>query len=498
MYPSLYQINTRIWLGELGARLGRAIDLGSVPEAEIDVIARKGFDWVWLLGVWQTGESGRQVSRTQVGWLNDYRHALPDFQLGDVAGSPFAIVEYQVHRQFGGPQALARIRQQFGDRGIRLLLDFVPNHSALDCPWVVSHPEYYIGGNEADLTREPQNYLRLTTDGQSRILAHGRDPYFPGWPDTLQLNYFHAGFQAAMRQTLVTVANQCDGVRCDMAMLLLPEVFRRTWGELARPADGSEAVESSFWPEAIQAVRRDHPNFLFMAEVYWDLEWNLQQQGFDYTYDKRLYDRLRGHDAESCRAHLRADVGFQSKLVRFLENHDEPRAAANFPMEMQQAVALTTYLAPGLRFFHEGQLIGRRVRTNLHLARRIDEAGDAEIQALYDRLLLVLRRSEVREGQWRLLDVREAWSGNATARQYLAYSWEQEARRLVVVVNLGPGKAQGKVALPWTGIATQAFRFTDLLTDQSYDWRGADLAADGLFVERPAWGCHIFEVKTIS
>ncbi len=494
MYPSLFQINTRIWLNELGARLGRTIDLATVPESELDAIARKGFDWVWLLGVWQTGDAGRQVSKTQASWLNEYRQALPDFKPDDVVGSPFAIQEYTVHRKFGGPQALAHFRKQLKKRGIRLLLDFVPNHSAIDAPWVARHPEYYIAGTTEDLNREPQNYLRLTAGGRTRVLAHGRDPYFPGWPDTLQFNYFHAGFRAAMTQALLSVSRQCDGVRCDMAMLLLPDVFQRTWGDLARPADGTAAVENSFWSEAIGTVRRETPEFRFMAEVYWDLEWNLQQQGFDFTYDKRLYDRLHGQDAEGCRGHLRADLGFQNKLVRFLENHDEPRAAANFPPEMHQAAALTTYLAPGLRFFHEGQLTGRRVRANLHLARRANESVDAEVVGLYERLLNLLRRNELRDGQWRLLDVREAWPGNATARQYVAYAWELEDRRLVVVINLGPGKAQGKVALPWTGIATRSFRFTDLLTGQSYDWRGSDLAAEGLFVERAAWGCHVFEM----
>jgi glycosidase len=498
VYPSLYQINTRIWLNELTARLGRPVDLASIPDSELDALVEMGFDWVWLLGIWQTGDAGKQVSRSQVGWQRDYRHALTDFRIEDVVGSPFAIQQYVVHRDFGGPAALARLRQKLKDRGIRLLLDFVPNHTALDNPWVSSHPEYYVGGSQEDLAREPQNYIRLATGVHKQILAHGRDPYFPGWPDTLQLNYFHAGFRAAMKEVLLTVARQCDGVRCDMAMLLLPDVFRRTWGERARPTDNTLPVESSFWSETIAEIHRAEPDFMLMAEVYWDLEWNLQQEGFDYTYDKRLYDRLHGRDAEGCRAHLRADLGFQNKLVRFLENHDEPRAAATLAPEMHLAAALTTYLAPGLRFFFEGQLDGRRIRTNIHLSRREPEPVDAQLHKLYEQLLELLKRHEVRAGAWRLLDVREAWPGNATARQYLAYSWELEERRLVAVVNLGPGKAQGKVTLPWTGIASKQFRFADLLSGQSYDWRGADLAADGLFVERPAWGCHVFEMTMID
>src|SRR5437773_7011862 len=107
-----------------------------------------------------------------------------------------------------------------------------------------------------------------------------------------------------------------------------------------------------------------------MAAVYWDLEWVLQQQGFADTYDKRLYDRLHQRDARGVAGHLQADLDFQRKSVRFLENHDEPRAAEAFPPGVHEAAAVLTHLAPGLHFFHEGELEGRRRKASLHLARR--------------------------------------------------------------------------------------------------------------------------------
>ena len=199
------------------------------------------------------------------------------------------------------------------------MLDFVPNHMALDHPWVESHPEYFVAGTDVDRAREPQNYVRVTRKKGNLILAYGRDPYFSGWPDTLQLDYSNPDTQEAMTRELLKIAGRCDGVRCDMAMLILPEVFERTWGRRSQP----------FWPQATARVREKVPGFLFMAEVYWDLEWTLQQQGFDYTYDKRLYDRLREGHARPVREHLHAALDYQVKLARFLENHDEPRAAAD-------------------------------------------------------------------------------------------------------------------------------------------------------------------------
>ena len=153
-------------------------------------------------------------------------------------------------------------------------------------------------------------------------------------------------------------------------------------------------------------MREQTPDFCFMAEVYWDLEWTLQQQGFDYTYDKRLYDRLRDRHARPVREHFRAGLDYQDKLARFLENHDEPRAAATFPPGVHEAAAVITFLSPGLRFFHQGQFEGRTKRISPHLGRGPDEPVDRSLEQFYDRLLAVLRQPAVRDGAWQLLECR--------------------------------------------------------------------------------------------
>ena len=151
----------------------------------------------------------------------------------------------------------------------------------------------------------PTGAIRISRAGPTRCSSTTRNP----------------ATQEAMIAELVKIAGQCDGVRCDMAMLVLPEVFERTWGLRAQ----------LFWPRRPRACASRRPGFCFMAEVYWDLEWTLQQQGFDYAYDKRLYDRLRDGHARPVREHFHAGLDYQNKLARFLENHDEPRAAATFP-----------------------------------------------------------------------------------------------------------------------------------------------------------------------
>jgi hypothetical protein len=495
LYPSLYQVNTRVWLGELSRRLGRPATLDDVPDDWLDGLAEFGFDLLWSLGVWQTGEHGRAMSRTWPDWRREAAAQLPDLTDDDLVSSPFAITAYSVSDDFGGDEALARLRERLRGRGLRLLLDFVPNHTAIDHPWVWQHPEYYLICDDDDLAREPHNYCRVPTRDGPRVLAYGRDPYFPGWPDTVQLNYRSRALRGAMTGELMQVANRCDAVRCDMAMLLLPEVIQRTWGPKSLPTDGTPPIDAPFWPEAIGRVRAAHPEFLFMAEVYWDLEWALQQQGFDYTYDKRLYDRLHDRDAAAVRAHLRADLDFQAKSVRFLENHDEPRAAAAFPPDVHRAAAVVTFLVPGLRFFHEGQLEGRRQRVSMHLGRRQDEAADEGVRQFYGRLLGCVRRPAVRDGRWRLLECRPAWDGNATANQFLAFAWDAAGgERQLVAVNYGPTRGQCYVRLPWTDLRGRRSRLRDLLGEAAYDRDGDDLAERGLYLDMPAWHPHVFTV----
>jgi glycosidase len=342
------------------------------------------------LSVWQTGAAGRAVSRGNPQWGAEFQTSLPDLTEDDVGGSGFAITAYTVSEALGGEKALAKFRGKLARRGINLVLDFVRNHTAPDHPWVKTHPEYYIDGDEAALAA-PQNYLRVDTDRGPKILAYGRDPNFPGWPDTLQLNYVNPELQAARIDELIAIAGKCDGVRCDMAMLLLPEIFQRTWGVTPEP----------FWSKATAAVHTKYPVFTFMAEVYWDLEWTLQQQGFGYCYDKRLYDRLRDGHTVPIPGHLLGGLDYQDKPTRFLENHDEPRAAAEFPWPQHQAAAIITFLSPGLRFFHQGQFEGARVRIPTHLCRGPVEPTDPEVASFYAKLLQVLKQtSTFRDGAW--------------------------------------------------------------------------------------------------
>jgi len=366
---------------------------------------------------------------------------------------------------------------------LKLMLDFVPNHMGLDHPWVENHPEYFVPGTDDLLAREPQNYIRVKRKKGDLILAYGRDPYFSGWPDTLQLDYSNPQLQEAMIRELEKIAGQCDGVRCDMAMLILPEVFERTWGR--KPP--------LFWPPALQRVRKLAPGFCFMAEVYWDLEWTMQQHGFDYTYDKRLYDRLREGHARPVREHLHAAPDYQIKLARFLENHDEPRASATFDPPVHRAAAVITFSIPGLRFFHQGQFEGRKKRISPHLIRAPKESPDKEIKDFYEQLLAILRKPVVKSGEWQSLSCQPAWERNGSWDSFVAHAWSGPGNeRMLIVVNYASHSSQCNIALPFPEIKGHSVEFKDLLSPAIYIREGNELFERGLYLDLQPWSYHVF------
>ncbi len=487
-YPSLYQVNTRVWLTELSATLGRQAGLDDIPDAELDQLKAIGFDWIWFLSVWTTGEAGRRVSRENPEWRRDFESTLPDLKEEDIAGSGFAIAAYHVHPDLGGDEALKRLRTRLSQRGMKLMLDFVPNHMGPDHPWVEEHPEYFVSGTEEDLERSPQNFTRIRSNQVDQVFAYGRDPYFSGWPDTLQLDYSNRETVKAMTDELLRISGQCDGVRCDMAMLILPEVFERTWGRRAQ----------NFWSPAIAAVRERVPDFCFMAEVYWDMEWALQQEGFNYAYDKRLYDRLTEGHARAVREHFFAGLDYQDKLARFLENHDEPRAAQTFAREVHQAAAMITFLSPGLRFFHQGQFEGRKKRISPHLVRAPREPIDEELKFFYSVLLSLLKKPIFRNGHWNLLEAVPAWEGNDSWESFIAFSWKgDDGASTWVVVNYSAHDGQCYLRLPFPELQGEQWQLKDQCSEAVFDRDGDNLFTTGLYLDMKPWQYHVFEVEKL-
>jgi glycosidase len=290
---------------------------------------------------------------------------------------------------------------------------------------------------------------------------------------------------AALLGELVT---KCDGLRCDMAMLVLDDVFARTWGDRAGARSGP-----GFWPTVFAAGRAANPDARFWAEAYWDLEPVLVEQGFDACYDKRLYDRLV-HRApiDDLRAHLSASLDWQRRTVRFVENHDEPRAASLMDDRRHLALLAAVLTLPGVALLHEGEADGRRVRVPVTLGRRPDEPVDPVIRTGVDHLVAVLAGG-VRRGEWSLLAV-DGWPDNQSARRLLAWSWVGDASRHVVVLNLSDERSDGRVRLDWPHLRDTTCVFDDVLAGVRYERDGSAVLDDGLYVALEPDTVHIFRL----
>lgn len=483
-HPVLYEVNTWVWIDELSRKLGTRITLADVPPSAWDEIALPGVDAVWLMGVWQRSPVGREHALTTPGLQAPHREALPDLQPADVVGSPYCVRDYRVDARFGGDAGLAEARAALAARGVKLIVDYVPNHVAHDHDWVASNPEYFVSGSRAEAEELPGEFVRIG-DG---VFALGRDPYFAPWTDVLQLNAFDPGLREATARTLLSIAERADGVRCDMAMLLLKDVFAATWGQRVGrpPAD-------EFWPATTAAVRDRSPDFRFLAEVYWGREPALLEQGFDACYDKGFYDSVVSGSASRLRDHLRSDAEVQRRAVRFLENHDEPRVAATLPAASLPAAGVVGLTVPGTALLYEGQLTGRRHRPPVALGRRPDEPPDEDLRVFYLRVLSSLRDG-LRQGVWRLCEV-DGWDDNQTAGNLLAWQWDGPPRHLVVV-NWSSGVASGRVRVP-AEVAGGEWELLDLLTDTRYVRSGDAMAADGMHVELAGWGAHLLRWHSI-
>lgn len=482
-FPLLLQASATLLMARLDRALGRAATLDDLDDAELDRLLPRGTGWFWLMGVWRTGEAARAVSRADPDVRRSAGELLGRWTDDDITGSPFAITGFVVADRFGGAPALARLRSRLAARDVRLMLDYIPNHTAPDHPWVRAHPEFYVCGDEHTIATDPHNWRRVDTDHGPRIMALGRDPYFPGWADTLQLDYANPDTQDRMRTCLAEVAKLCDGVRADMAMLVLPEVVRRTWQREA----------ADFWPDAIADARAANPGFTMLAEVYWGLEEALIARGFDYAYDKPLYDALAGRDAAGARAALAAPVDRQRQLARFVENHDERRAATVFPWPVGRTAAAIALLAPGLRFLADGQMRGARQHVSMHLGRGPEERTDASIARFYETLLPVLARPVLHEGEFTSLDPEAAWNGNPSHNGFVLFRWRRGDEYLLVAANHAPSQGQCRVFLD--GPSPGVVRLTDLVGTERYERDAADAVRSGLYLDLPAWGLNVFLVE---
>lgn len=455
--PLIFELNARLF--------GRRFE--DITQSDIAYFRRLGFTHIWLMGVWRISAGALAVSK----------------RFGaDFEGSPYAVPAYEINAALGDESDLVALRERAHREGVGIIVDFVPNHTALDAPLVEEHPDFYIGYDPTAREERPEWYF---TSPSGRLIAHGRDPYFPPWIDTAQLDYTHPGLRRHMTSVLSRLAHLADGVRCDMAMLLLREQIKHQWYPLASWDWFNERMPDEFWRDAIAETRRQNPGFLFIAEAYWGKEPYLRQLGFDYTYNKTLYDRLAGRGWDALVDYL--EMTSQEYLfhsLHFVENHDEDRAQHIFGPEMHRQAAALIVTLPGAPLIHQGQMEGWREKLPVQIVRpRTIEHDDPKLMAFYAKLLRIGSDPVFRAGRFYPFD-----SG---IRGLVCFLREYKHRRVLVAFDFREGRAleatQGLLSIPrslFDDLTPAEYRVRDLWTGEFQ--RPARLEASRMVVDLDA------------
>ncbi|MFA3782176.1 alpha-amylase family glycosyl hydrolase [Melioribacteraceae bacterium 4301-Me] len=497
--PTIYEINTRVWIRKFDninsnrksndsaskVKL-QETNFKNIPFSYWEHLKKLGIDYVWLMGVWKTCPSTIEKYCFEEDLKNSYTRALKDWKKEDIAGSPFAIDKYEINPLLGSKEDLLELKKALNKAGLKLILDFVANHFSVDSYLTIEKPWLFLKATENNFQNDPHTFFKAH-DGS--IYAHGRDPFFPAWQDTIQVNYFNSDARRFMIDTLIDLTKICDGVRCDMAILALNNVFSNTWAGVIEEKNKNSYEE--FWKEAIDKTKKVRRDFLFIAEAYWDLEWQLQNLGFDYTYDKKLTDRLKIGDVSEIYGHLLADRDYQLKSVRFIENHDEERAVTALGRERSKAAAVIISTIQGMRFYYDGQFEGKKIKLPVQLNREPVEEIDLSLKQFYEKLLLITKEEIFRKGSWKILTPISSWDGNESYKNILAWEWKRNNDNRLVVVNYSNVTSTCRIKLDVKGFPEE-FIITDLLNDQNYTRSAEEVYHSGLYIELKPFHSHIF------
>lgn len=488
----IYEINARVWLNSLSTKYGKAITLHNCPDEEMFTLKELGIDAIWLMGAWQASKIGRKIAITHQGLRQEFLSVLPDLKPDDVGASPYSITGYEPDAGVGGKEGLLNFKSRLNRRGMKLILDFVPNHTAIDHPWVKNNAGYYINGTVKEMRDNPG--LFFSADGKT-VLAHGKDPYFPAWTDVAQLNYFNPDARKAMQEELSKAAQFCDGLRCDMAMLILKKIQYQVWGERVFNGNKFSEPRSEFWQDAIAGIREQSPGFFFIAEAYWGLEQELASLGFDYVYDKAFYDALKDEDAQRIRQSLMDESLLAGKRLRFIENHDEERAAESFGEEKSRAACLIMLLASGAHLIHQGQMEGFTKKIPIQLLRQPRQEVNFSMLSFYQNLLSNLKRTGARLNNWSLMNSFPAWDANATFRNFFAFF---NAEGYLSVVNYSRSQSQCYLHPDLSRFKSPKLLFKDLLGSAEYLRDSHEIASRGLYLDMPGYGFHLFKINGMN
>ena len=476
-HPILYEISTRPWLYELSRKYEKPISkLKDIPLEEFDNLKENGIDIIWMMGVWKLGEYGLEFDKK----LN-YSKVFPSWTKEDVIGSPYAIVEYTCNPEIGTNEDLIWLRKQINSRDMKLMLDFVPNHSAIDAPEAKANPKLYIRAPKG--VKNPNRY---TGSG----FAFGSYPNHAPWKDVIQWNYWEEETRKLMKKNLMTVLSYADGVRCDVAGLILNDVIERGWRKELNYW-GYKRPNNEFWEYAFTEVKLKYPNAILLAEAYDKKEIEaLYKLGFNYCYNKDLLNKLMDSSSSELKNYLKNKTEKDwGHLATFVENHDEDRIVYNMGNidKAKTAGALAATLG-GMIFINHGQWSGYRNKLEVHLRKGENELENYEIKTFYEKLMQIIQDPAFTSSNYYYINNIKGVKKD----DYIAYIREEGESHYLVVVNYSDSYGCGDVPI-YNIEENLDVSLREVLHDVEYIRNGYYARNKGLIVCLNPWETQIFK-----
>jgi len=364
---------------------------------------------------------------------------------------------------------------------LKLMLDYVPNHSAVDCPWTSSNSDYYIRAAQSAPPYDPTRYLPSG-------IAFGWGGYGNAWTDTAQYNYFNPSLRTAMINNLMKVASLSDYIRCDVAYLALNTVIKNNWAtQLAYWGYSEPSTE--FWSDAISQVKASY-NVQFLGEVYNPWQQALQAVGFDFTYDKTLYDILAAGNIDNIRNYITSmPLSFHQHSAHFVENHDEPRSPAYFGSNTRADIAAAISMTlPGMKFYFMWEQFGYFNQLEIHLRRETPEDQNSGVLKFFTAFIAAVSKDVFHQGTWYMRTVQGT-------NNLLAWEWVYNNEKVLTVLNYSGTQSSGSIVCPFAQPVdgNDTIPVTDLLTGTVYMRSAKQMSTSGLIVVLDTWSVQMFD-----
>jgi glycosidase len=542
--------STYVWLAQLSRKYGRHIGrLDEIPDADLGELAHRGFNSLWLIGVWERSRASRTIKQLCGN--------------SEAVASAYSLFDYRIADDLGGEAAYIALRDRAYHHGIRLASDMVPNHMGIDSPWVIEHPEWFISRPDPpypaysfegpDLSHDGRVELKIEdhyygqsdaavvfrrrdkATGDTRYVYHGNDGTSFPWNDTAQLDYLNPAVREQVIQTILHVARLFPVIRFDAAMTLAKRHFHRLWfpgpgssGAIPSRAEyGMSQAEfdrlmpHEFWREVVDRVAAEVPGTLLLAEAFWLMEgYFVRTLGMHRVYNSAFMIMMRDEDNAKYRSVIKNTLEFDpdimKRYVNFMSNPDERTAIDQFGKgDKYFGVAVMMSTLPGLPMFGHGQVEGFTEKYGMEYRwPRYQEDPDHWLVERHEREIAPLLKRRwlfAESAHFLLYDFFN--SGGSVNEDVFAYSNRTGGERALVIYHNRYGSAHGTIdfsaayadkgsgqqrqrrladGLGLSGDRDAVIAWRDSITDLKYLRRARDLFDRGLTLDLHAYQYHVF------